>query len=248
LGARLKITDKNTLRLGYATANKAPSVYHFAFMPTQLLNNLQPFDNLFTRKYEPNANLKLTQVHTIEGSLNWKIADPIELNTQVFYQTLSQGIVPISTKDGNNQVLSFINEDGKIHQTGANLSLNTSFRSFQFHVFATWQKTNFSNTTYSALSNVPQWFSGFVMNYSSFTSKINFNLSAYFLPSYTFSRQNIETKMQQQLILNAKLAYQFWKEQSIYVSIRNWKNNTQREILLGEEIVPVYLIGINIMY
>lgn len=247
-GANYRVAGKHAIRIGYSTAAKAPSVYHLAFTPTQVLNNLQGIDNLFIRRYDSNPNLKPTKVNTLEGGFNWQIIDEVELHMQVFYQTLSQAVIPVLSNEGNTQVVNFLNDTDQITQTGINFSINGKVKNFDLYVFSTLQQTTFSNSIYPLVSNSPQWYGGFVLNYNSFVNRINFNVSGYALPTQVQNTQNFANTLAQQFVMNAKLAYQFWKGQSIFLNVRNWKANQSREHSFGELITPVYLVGINLMY
>lgn len=249
LATSVKIDKKNTLRIGYTTANKAPNAYHNYFSSQQLVNSLQVPLSITSRNYQPNAALNLMVSKNAEVSWLWQYSDKLELNTQFFYTNVSQAITPSLQNQGEGKIISFTNIDQVISQVGINFSAKAQVKKFQISMFATLQNIS-SNYVFSPLlANVPSIFGGFVVNYSSLLNKLNFNVSGYGFKGYDFSiRQNYQETIGTQFVLNAKLSYRFWKEQTLFVNIRNLKPSLTKEYIMGEDILPLYLVGITINY
>ncbi len=249
LATSIKIDKKNTLRIGYTTANKAPNAYHTHFSSQQLVNNLQVPLNITVRNYQPNAALNLMVSKNAEVNWLWRYSDKLEINTQFFYTSISQAITPSLQNQGEGKIITFTNIDQVISQVGINFSAKMQIKKFQISMFATAQRGS-SNYIFSPLlSNVPSIFGGFVVNYSSLLNKLNFNVSGYGFTGYDFSiRQSYQERIGTQIVLNAKLSYRFWKEQTLFINIRNLKPSPAKEYIMGEDILPLYLVGININY
>lgn len=248
LATNVKISKKNTLRIGYTTANKAPNAYHSYFSSQQLVNNLQVPPNITSRIYQPNTALNLMASKNAEMSWLWRYSDKLELNTQFFYTNISQAITPSLQNQGEGKIVSFTNIDQAINQVGINFSAKAQIKKFQINMFATFQNIS-SNYVFSPLlANVPSIFGGFVVNYSSLLNKLNFNVSGYGFKGYDFSVQRYQETIGTQFVMNAKLSYRFWKEQSLFVNIRNLKPLPTKEYIMGEDILPLYLVGITINY
>jgi iron complex outermembrane receptor protein len=249
LATSIKIDKKNTLRIGYTTANKAPNAYHNYFSSQQLISSLQIPLNVTNRNYQPNTELNLMFSKNVEVNWLWQYSDKLEINTQFFYTNISQAVTPNVQNQGEGKIITFANINQVISQAGINFWAKTYIKKFQISMFATAQGMS-SNYVFSPLlTNTPSIFGGFVVNYSSLLNKLNFNLSGYGFKGYDFSiRQSYQETIGTQFVLNAKLSYQFWKEQTLFINIRNWKPSPLKEYIMGEDILPLYLIGINITY
>jgi iron complex outermembrane recepter protein len=249
LATSVKIGKKNTLRIGYTTANKGPNAYHSYFSSQQLVSNLQVPLNVTSRNYQPNTALNLMVSKNAEVNWLWQYSDKLEINTQFFYTNISRAITPSLQNQGEGKIVSFTNIDQVISQVGINFSAKTQIKKFQITMFATVQNIS-SNYVFSPLlTNIPSLFGGFIVNYSSLLNKLNFNLSGYGFKGYDFStRQSYQEAIGTQFVADAKLSYRFWKERSLFVNIRNLKPSPTKEYLMGEDILPLYLIGITINY
>ncbi|TAH20083.1 MAG: hypothetical protein EAZ08_06740 [Cytophagales bacterium] len=248
LATSLKIGKKNSIKLGYATAYKAPTVYHYMFAPRQQINKLEIPINISQRVYEPTLLLNPMRTSSAEFSWLLQYSDKIEWSTQLFYTSFAQIISPSREVMGNEETVRFANENSNINQIGANVWLKTSLKKFQITMFATWQQTNVAAIPTIA-SGAPNLFGGFVINYNSLLNKLNLNVSCYSIQSYETSAKQGEENIKGTLFVsNAKLTYRFWKEQSLFLSIRNLKPSPAREFILGEQILPIYLIGVSFLY
>jgi iron complex outermembrane receptor protein len=246
IATNLKISKENTLRVGYATANKAPTIYQNIFNNQQLININNTFPVTYLRVYEPNPMLALTRVGSAEMSWLWQHKERFELNTQIFYTSISQMVMPSITTQSSNETISFTNNNQNITQTVANIWLKMYFRKVQLSIFATWQKTT---TPISALlTPAPNLFGGFSINYNTLFNRLNLNLSGSAFQSHLFQTRQSATIQGTQFVLNTKLTYRFWKEQALFANIRHWKSSPHREFALGEEILPLYLFGLHLTY
>ncbi len=249
LATHHRLSDTQVIRFGYATANKAPTVYHYFFSPKQTISDLQIPATLTTRIYRPNASLQLMQSNAVETNWWSKFSNNIELNTQLFYNQLNRLVEENTFLEGADQVVNHVNTKGRVNQFGLNFDLKTSIKKFQINIFTTLQKTDIGKLSDVYVSNAPQWFGGLSVNYSSLLNKYNLNLSAYTFQEHNFlANPNLSQNISSQFILNAKFMYRFWKQQSMYLNIRSWKIDNKSEFLIGENIFPLYLFGLNLLY
>ncbi len=250
IATNLRISKENTLRIGYATATKAPTVYQNTFINQQSINLLQntnpAFPTTSLRIYQPNPALGLARVGSAELSWLWQYKERFELNAQVFHTSLSQMVSPSITTQGSNEIVSFLNNNQNITQVGANIWLKMYFRKVQLNIFATWQKT--TTPTSAILTPAPNLFGGFSINYNTLFNRLNLNLSGYAFQRHAFQTKQSAAIKGTQLALNTKLTYRFWKEQAVFVNIRHWKSSPLREFAFGEEILPLYLFGLYLTY
>jgi iron complex outermembrane receptor protein len=249
LATHYKISDNQAIRIGFATANKAPTVYYYFFAPKQTISDLQIPSTLTTRIYRPNTSLQLMRSNAVEASWWNKFSNNVELNTQVFYNHLNRLVEENTFLEGADQIVNHTNSEGGVNQFGLNFDLKTSIKKFQINIFTTLQKTDIGKLGNVYVSNAPQWFGGFSLNYSSLLNKYNLNLSAYTFQDHNFlANTNTNQAISSQFILNAKVMYRFWKQQSVYLNIRSWKIDNKSEFLIGENIFPLYLLGLNLLY
>jgi len=248
LATSLKISKKNSIKLGYSTAYKAPTIYHYMFSARQLINKLEIPVNFSQRVHEPASLLNPMRTSSAEFSWLLQYSDRFEWSTQLFYTSLTQVISPNREIIGNEETIRFVNENNNISQMGANIWLKTSLKKFQFTMFATWQQTSVSAIP-AITSGAPNLFGGFTINYSSLFNKLNFNISGYGFQSHEIlAKQGEESIKGIQFVTNAKLTYRFWREQSLFVSVRNWKPSPTKEFFISEQILPIYMIGFNLFY
>jgi iron complex outermembrane receptor protein len=247
VGTNIKIDKKNVLRIGYTTANKAPTIYHNFFSSQQIINSLEIPVNITQRTYQPNTVLHFTRSSNAEISWLWQYSDKLELNTQLFFTNVSQAITPSIENIGEDKIVTFTNSNQVINQAGINFLAKTYIKKFQISMFATLQGTSTNYIFSSMFANTPRIFGGFVVNYSSLFNKLNFNISGYgFQQQHFEARQAYKEAVGTQFVLNAKLSYRFWKEQTLFINIRNWKPSPRKEYMMGEYVLPVYLVGINL--
>jgi hypothetical protein len=187
--------------------------------------------------------------NAVEASWWNKFSNNVELNTQVFYNHLNRLVEENTFLEGADQIVNHTNSEGGVNQFGLNFDLKTSIKKFQINIFTTLQKTDIGKLGNVYVSNAPQWFGGFSLNYSSLLNKYNLNLSAYTFQDHNFlANTNTNQAISSQFILNAKVMYRFWKQQSVYLNIRSWKIDNKSEFLIGENIFPLYLLGLNLLY
>lgn len=127
-------------------------------------------------------------------------------------------------------------------------------------------------TTFADSSNVsmthkatPSFYGGLVADYN-FKKKLNINTSFYFYGEQTFLHNKIEElgkytpeytsnpaaydasdayTIEPKVLINLKVSYKFWKENSIFVNARNLLNDTKKEFAFMDEVKGLYLVGVN---
>ncbi len=126
--------------------------------------------------------------------------------------------------------------------------------------------------TYGDSSNVsmthkgtPSFYGGLVADYN-FKKKLNFNTSFYFYGKQTMLHNKIDElgqytpeyisnpaaydasdayTIQPKFIVNLKISYKFWKDNSVFVNARNLFNSTEKEFGFMDEVKGLYLAGVS---
>ncbi len=95
--------------------------------------------------------------------------------------------------------------------------------------------------------STPTFYGGIKLNYTP-VPKINFNTNIYFYTNqilvHSFESKNIDAKV----IINTKLSYKFWKENSVYINARNLLNNKTKEFAFVDNIGGMYLLGLEMKF
>jgi iron complex outermembrane receptor protein len=93
----------------------------------------------------------------------------------------------------------------------------------------------------------PAFYGGAQINYSPI-KKMNINSSLYFYGKQTFTVNQYETVIDPKLIVNLKISYKIWKNNSIYLNARNLFYNDQNEFGFMDKIGGLYLLGVNLIF
>lgn len=174
--------------------------------------------------------------------------------------------------------LNITNLPVKVIEKGITISLNYAQEKFQLKPFVTLQQTElkdfskYSNTADSDTANrsyvkninsgkgttvthhaTPGYFGGLFANYQP-SPKLNLNVSAYYMGSYTFYTQNeidhdeTADKFNSKLILNAKASYKLTKQLAAYCLVKNLLNQDKREYYYGDPMARMLYLGLSFEY
>lgn len=75
----------------------------------------------------------------------------------------------------------------------------------------------------------PEFYGGASGNYLMLHDKLNINLGIYFYSKQTYIHKYGSFDIEPKVLLNTKIAYKFWRENSIYINVRNLLNNHKQE-------------------
>ncbi len=125
-----------------------------------------------------------------------------------------------------------------------------------------------SSKTSMTHKSTPSFYGGLVIDYS-FKKKLNVNSSFYFYTEQTMLHNKINDigrysdayinnqaaykpelfkevyTMEPKVIINLKVSYKFWKDNSIFINARNLMNDTKKEFAFMDQVKGLYLAGIN---
>ncbi len=99
----------------------------------------------------------------------------------------------------------------------------------------------------------PSFYGGLTLNYAAL-EKFNIFGNVYYYSRQQFryddaSTRNVETiEIDPKVIADLKVSYKFWKNNTVYVNLRNFFNNTSREFAFGDEGTGMYLAGLNFSF
>lgn len=108
-------------------------------------------------------------------------------------------------------------------------------------------KTSIDTTIDMDNKNTPVFFGGADLVYKPI-KKLTINLTGYFYGEQTYMLKNIETTVDPKVIINLKVSYKVWKENSIYINARNLINNDSPEVGYLDKIGGTYLVGLNLNF
>ena len=95
--------------------------------------------------------------------------------------------------------------------------------------------------------STPTFFGGFEVNYTP-APKLNINMNTYYYTSQKYKHKHGDFDIEAKTIINAKLMYNFWRENSIYFNVRNLIGNDSQEFGFLDKIGRKYLIGLNLKF
>lgn len=95
--------------------------------------------------------------------------------------------------------------------------------------------------------STPMFYGGATLNYTP-AKKWNINASAYYYTQQKYMvRSDVDT-IEPKVILNAKLSYRFYGNQTVYINARNLLNNRTNEFGFLDQIGGLYQVGINLQF
>jgi iron complex outermembrane recepter protein len=168
--------------------------------------------------------------------------------------------------------------DLKSVQAGVTATINMSVNDkLSFSIFGTYQEStlkNFYNKTATKIikemlgkalvsgkaqadgidslinmtnKSTPSFYGGGNINYIP-CKKLIVNAGFYYYSQQTYTMKDYETDIDPKFIVNLKVSYKFWKNNSVYVNARNLFNNESREFGYLDKIGGTYLMGINLNF
>ena len=97
----------------------------------------------------------------------------------------------------------------------------------------------------------PDFYGGASINYSPI-EKLSLNASVYYYTKQTFTTNLGSMDIEPKALLNLKVSYKVWKNNSVYISGRNildmFGKNNQQEFGFLDKIGATYFVGLNINF
>lgn len=162
----------------------------------------------------------------------------------------------------------FSNLDRKTQQSGATINFNYIHSTkLQISAFGTFQMSKFidynvnpddSENAVAILEDIdseytPSFYGGFSLNIVPI-QKLNVNINSYFYDAqrYGLYNQNLEIEnpeiIDPKLLLNARVSYKVWKNNSVFINARNILNSTNKEFIYSDDNGMMILGGINLIF
>jgi len=95
--------------------------------------------------------------------------------------------------------------------------------------------------------NTPSYFGGAEVVYKPI-SKLTINSTVYFYGEQTYLMKDVETTVDPKVLINLKVSYNFWKQNNVYVNVRNLLNDDAPEFGFLDKIGCMYLIGVSLSF
>lgn len=186
------------------------------------------------------------------GKSKFTVVDSINPVTRTIHVTLHDSLVYKNIAIESKQ----IGFTGSINVTVSNNLL--------LKLFGTIQRSDLSNYAPqpdkkpdSLISKenswTPTYYGGLSLTYQPFR-KIVFYSDLYTYGGQTYSRyvspfgENGTTHIDTKYIVNAKLSYKFWKENSVYINVRNLIGDNKKEFAFADDIGALYLVGLHLNF
>ncbi len=188
----------------------------------------------------PNTN------KVAELGWNARILSKIRASAEVFY---SQGQYNYNAFDST--ALSTENPVPNIFaitQAGASAQVSVWLNKFQVGGFVTLQRSgeNMEQLMNNELNSTPQIFGGFHLNYNGLLNRLTANANVYFYGKHDIITQYQTMTIPAKTLLNIKVDYKVWNENSIFFNARNVLNTSTIEHAYADSIAGMYLIGLKI--
>ncbi len=161
--------------------------------------------------------------------------------------------------------LVYKNIDIESKQIGFTGSINVSVsNNLLLKLFGTVQRSDLSNyapkpdtkpdsTINKENSWTPTYYGGLGVTYQPFKKIIVYG-DLYTYGGQTYSRYRSPfnepgtTHIDTKYIVNAKISYKFWKENSVYINLRNVLGDNKKEFAFADDIGALYLIGLHLSF
>lgn len=203
------------------------------------------------RRFRQNAQ------HTILPELGANSINALELGWSANIQSRINTSLSIFFNQGNYQHSIFdstgssndplpTSNSFNFAQAGVSAEVSLRWSKFDVRGFITLQKSGptLSDFSNNGFGNTPQFYGGLQLNYEGFLEKLNVNAQLYFYKSHTIVTQYQTLTIPTKALLNFKLSYKIWKENSVFLNIRNALNNASQEFVFADQIPAFFLLGL----
>jgi len=260
-----KIDDKSLIRMVYSRANQGP------FMLDTYTDLIIPIMPPKVFELHGNDNLKLPTADMFEIGFRNKLTEKIQTDFEVFYNVTKDFTMPV-VNPNNTLIATFANVPMKSYQFGLTGSLDVVInRKLRVKAFGTLQNTSltdwltkvdhsaygYDTTVFAYVDKnhkaTPTFYGGITANYAP-TEKMNVFANVYYYTKQSFLYDDATTNriemvdIDAKAIVDLKISYKVWKNNSVYVNARNLLNDSNREFAFGDQGKGMYLIGLNLNF
>ena len=232
LAASYRINNDHLIRFSTGRGNQTPLFNDFYNNASERF----PEDGV-TRSRFREDNLKLTKVTSYELGYRAKFLRKIETDIELFY--LRSGNYLKDVLEDN--LVTRMNADLGARQFGLSIQAQTFIAKMLVRGFITFQYSrivdlmdeagNLTDINHKATPNI---YGGLELDYSTLFDKLNINTNIYFFDNQEFVTRYGTDSIKSKLLLNLKISYKFWKENQVYVNLRNAPGLSSREFAFAE--------------
>lgn len=191
----------------------------------------------------PQLSANTTQA--VELGWNARIIAKIRASLEIFHNRNAFNYSSFNG-DGNQPTKNKLFE---LTQAGASAQVNVWLNKLQVGGFITFQRSGqtFNELIQQRFQSTPQFYGGAQINYTGLLGRLNLNAQAYFYENYQLETQYRTLTLPAKTLLNVKVSYKIWKENSIFLNVRNALNSSSREFIFADRIGALYLAGLKII-
>lgn len=180
----------------------------------------------------------------LEIGWNTRIASKINTSLEVFQShfTLGHSFLASTPSQGFEQ------HQSSFMQLGASGRAHIWFNKIQIEGFVTVQQAaeTWGQLQSDRANHTPQLYGGISLNYLGLLGKLNANIQANFYDQYEFRTQYGNIQIPSRTLLNLKISYKIWRENSLFFNARNLLNTNQKEYVFADRVAGLYLLGLKI--
>ncbi|OJJ18757.1 hypothetical protein BKI52_24465 [marine bacterium AO1-C] len=179
---------------------------------------------------------------TIELGWSTKIQSRINASLSLF---LNQGAYRYTAfTDSTTSARNVFN----FAQAGLSSEVSVRWSKLEVRGFVTLQRSGqmLNDLSQDGFGSTPQFYGGLQLNYEGLLGRLNLNTQLYFYENYTIDTQYQALTIPAKTLLNFKLSYKVWKENSIFLNVRNALNSISPEFVFADQVPAFYLVGLQV--
>lgn len=192
-------------------------------------------------------NLRPNTNRVAELGWNAIIVAKIRASAEIFYNQGNYNYTSFDSTANTTDQPSLPNTFA-LTQAGASAQVSVWLNKFQVGGFLTMQRSGqtLAQLSGDGLKNTPQFYGGFQLNYNGLLNKLTANANVYFYNQYNLTTQYQTLTIPAKTLLNIKVSYKIWNENSIFFNARNALNISTTEYAYADNIAGMYLVGLKI--
>lgn len=226
LSSTYSFSFNNMVRGAIYYANSAP------FMLRTYIDHSLPLE-LAEIRYSGNTDMNLMKQLTYELGWRRKFSRSLSMDFEVFMSQMddfSNIVFDGATTENDFLIINYqyMNNEMSAKQYGATVRVDIApWQNLDLTAHMTVQETDYdvaSNSLSSdfdeSIKSTPQYFGGMTANFQA-TDRLNLNANVYYTSQQEYAGLVGETEVHGRAVVNARLAYQFWKGTEAFVNVRN---------------------------
>ncbi len=254
-----KVSEKSMLRAVISRANQGPFMLDI-YSDLDILIN--PTYNLHLT-IKGNENIKLPVMDMFEVGFRNKLTSKIQTDFEFFYSKMKDFTYPVANPQNP---LEFEYQNLPVVSTQMGMTGSIDFilsNKFRIKAWGTLQNTILTNVEKEINDSTtmmvdekhlwtPTFFGGALLDYSPI-NKLNFFTSIYFYSEESFDNYEpghklVKIDFEEKVMINLKMSYKFWKNNSVFFNARNLLFDDKPEFAYGDKTYGMYLFGLNLSF